>query len=369
MNILILSVSDKRHMSMIAPYEEYLIKRKIKYDIIRINRYIETKSVLYTNQNRCEIYEYPFVQSTNKNKLSKIIPFLSFRRYAKHLMKKKKYDFIIVWNENSSLLFADILLKYKNRYCLNYRDILEITITKKIQQKLINNAYFNTSPTPANAFGNVDKFITLYNRDTNVYNNVRKKTELKKRGNTLNIVFMGLYGSAPNTFKKTVELLGNDDRYCLYFYGDGFDTYLKKFVEEKNYHNVITGGAFKYEDTFKYLEKADIINSYYNNFSTSPNLKYVAGVKQSYTPMLYIPAMNDDNTTWADISKKYGFSYLIDNENVNTLADDLQNWYFNLDFEKFKEGCDRFNSIVEESRETIFELLDKKLLYDGGDNE
>lgn len=369
MNVLILSVSDKRHMSMIAPYEEYLKNRKIRYDIIRINRYIKTDSVLYSNNDGCQVYEYPFVQTTDKNKIFKIVPFIRFRKYAKRLIKKKMYDFIIVWNENTSLLFADVLFGYKNNYCLNYRDILEIPLTKKIQQRLINKAYFNTSPTPANAFGNAEKFITLYNRDTNVFNNVRPKNGLKKMGEVLNIVFMGLYGSAPKTFKKIAKLLGNDDRYCLYFYGDGFDTYFDTYIKENNIRNVITGGAFRYEDTFTYLEKADIINSYYNNFDTSPNLKFVAGVKQSYTPMLYIPAINDDNTTWAEISEKYGFSYLINDNNLSSLADDLQDWYFNLNFKEFKEGCDSFNQIVENSRQTIFDLLDKKIMNNGGNNE
>lgn len=362
MRILILSVSDKRHMSMVAPYEEYLKKNNIKYDVIRINRYIETKEIIYTKNELSEIYEFPFVQSTNKSKIFKIIPFIRFRNYAKKIIESKKYDFVIVWNENTALLFGDILLKHKKEYCLNYRDILEIPFTKKIQKKLIENAYFNTSPSPADAFGNKEKFITLYNRDLNILQNVKKKSQLKKKGETLNIVFMGLYGSAPKTFQKTVDLLGNDNRYRLFFYGDGFDTHLKEYVKQNKIKNVITGGAFKYENTFLYLEEADIINSYYNNFDINPNLKFVSGVKQSYTPMLYIPAINDDNTTWADISKQYGFSYLINKDNLQNIADELQEWYFNLDFSQFKEGCDRFNRIVEESQKVIFDLLDAKLL-------
>lgn len=359
--VLILSVSDKRHMSMAYIYEEYLKSKKISYDIIRINRYIQTSEIICDSNGDGKIYEFPFVKSTNTKKINKLIPFLKFRRFVKKKIKKSTYDFYIIWNENTALLFADILYKKKNQYCLNYRDILEVPFTKKIQKKLIENAYFNTSPTPADAFGKRDKFITLYNKDGNILKHVDKKQQLRRKGESLRIVFMGLYGNSPDNFKRTVDIFANDERYELYFYGDGFDTELKKYVEDNNIRNVITGGAFPYENTFGYLKNTDIINSYYNNFDISPNLKYVAGVKQSYTPMLYIPAINDDNTTWAEISKKYGFSYLINDKNVCTVADDLYEWYFGLDFSKFQERCDAFNTVVEESRRKVFELLDSKL--------
>lgn len=364
MKVLILSVADKRHMTMVASYEEYLNDRNIEYDIIRINRYIKTDEVIHDSNGLSNEYAFPFVQTTNKRKISKLIPFLRFRSFALKLIKRKHYDFLIIWNENTALLFADFLLRNTKKYCLNLRDILEVPFSRMIEKMLIKRAYFTTSPSPArNAklFSENVEVITLYNRDSMILKNVEKRKKLKNYGETLNIVFMGLYGRAPSTFKKTVDVFGNDKRYNLYFYGDGFDTYLEEYIRANKITNVFTGGAFAYEETFLYLERTDIINSYYNNFDINPGLAYCSGVKQSYTPMLYIPAINDNNTTWAEISKEYGFSYLIDDSNIDTLADDLYEWYFNLDFNTFKQNCDKFNRLVEESRQSIFKLLDKKL--------
>lgn len=360
MKVLILSVSDKRHMSMVAPYEEYLNKCDIRYDIIRVSRYDDIKEV-HKKEKACDIYEFPFNQSTSENKLKKIVPFWRFRRFAKKLIAKNKYDFIIIWNENTAVLFADVLLKlYRYKYCVNVRDIFEIPLLKKLFNLVIEKSYFSTSPTPAEIFGDKKYYITLYNRDTKIAEYVAKKKRLKDRNEKLRITFMGLYASAPKTFQHTVDVFANDERFELCFYGDGFDTELMDYVNMKHIYNVVTGGAFLYENTYQYLEEADIINSYYNNFDISPNLPYVAGVKQSYTPMLYLPAINDERTTWGSISKKYGFSYLVNDENINTLPDDLFEWYHAIDFEKFKEGCDKFNKIVEESREKLFALLDLK---------
>ena len=159
MKTLILSVSDKRHMSMVVSYEDYLKNNSLKYDIIRVNRYdtrIITKE--YTD-NGC-IYEYPFFQSTSVSRFKKIFRFIKFRNYAKKLIKQNEYDFIIIWNENTAVLFADILLKqFRNKYCVNVRDCFEIKPLMWLFKKVINNAYFSTTPSPIVQKGEPYNFI------------------------------------------------------------------------------------------------------------------------------------------------------------------------------------------------------------------
>ena len=358
--ILILSVADKRHMTMIAPFEEFFTKNNISYDIIRMNRYKMTDKVLHYTEGLAEIYEFPFVKSTDNSKISKLIPFIKFRQFAKQIIKNKKYDFYIIWNENTALLFFDLLLRNKNNYCLNIRDVPEIPFTKKIYNVLIGNSFFTTLPTPAKIFNNDEKIITLYNRDVNILNKMKPKSGFKHKDEKINIVYMGFYAIASRTHKKIAKVFANDDRYNLFFYGDGFDSYFKEFIDKENIRNIFVGGAFTYEKTSEYLKNADIINSYYNNFDTNKSLRYVCGVKQSYTPMLYIPAVIDDNTTWASISKKYNFSYFVENNDITNLPNKLYEWYHSLSFENFKKECNDFNSIVDESRNKMFELLNKE---------
>ncbi|MBQ1175644.1 MAG: hypothetical protein IIX56_04510 [Treponema sp.] len=357
MKVLILSVADKRHMSMVAPYEDYLISNNIYYDIIRVNRY-DTKDITKQKMKNGVIFEYPFYQSTSVHKLRKIFRFINFRNFAKKLIYKNNYDFIIVWNENTAVLFADVLLhSYKNKYCVNVRDAFEIKMLNGLFEKVINNAYFSTTPSPVKEKN--EPYITLFNRDTRILEHVEKKKSLKSRNDVLRITFMGLYNAAPKTFQTIVEIFANDNRFELHFYGDEFETKLQEYVDSRGITNVITGGSFPYEKTYEYLSNTDILNSYYNNFSINQNLRNVSGVKQSYTPMLYLPAINDDNTTWAKICKTYGFSYLVNDENLSSLPNDLYNWYHDLNFEVFKKGCDEFNKLVEDSRKQIFELLGK----------
>lgn len=352
---LILSVSDKRHMSMASIYEEYFKQRKIPYDIIRIDRYSKEKI-----NSSSTVHEFSINQSTDTNKINKIIPFLKFRKYALRIIKKNSYCFISVWNENTAALFGDILIhRYKGKYCVNVRDIFEIPGLNHFYNSVLKHSAFNTSPTPANVLSTGGTFYTLFNHDYNIEKNVKKKKCFRSKNEKIRITFMGLYASVPKASKTIAKLFCNDNRYELYFYGDGFDTEFKKYIIQLNSHNIFTGGAFPYEKTYEYLEKTDIINSYYNNFDISPNLPYVAGVKQSYTPLLYLPSINDEDTVWGKICKKYGFSYLINDMNINTLPDDLYTWYHSLDFETFKSRCNSFNMIIQNTQDKIFRCMDE----------
>lgn len=360
--VLVLSVADKRHMTMVAPYEEFFAKNNIPYDIIRINRYNPTNEVLHYKEGLSEVYEFPFVKSTSNSKISKLIPFLKFRQFAKEIIKNKRYDFYVIWNENTALLFFDLLLRCRNNYCLNVRDVPEIPLTKKIYNILINNSFFTTLPTPAKIFNNDEKIITLYNRDVKILSRMSPKSGFKHKDEKINIVYMGFYAIASRTHERIAKVFANDDRYNLFFYGDGFDSHFKEFIDKENIRNVFVGGAFTYEKTSEYLNEADIINSFYDNFDTNISLKYSAGIKVSYTPMLYIPAFTDDNTSWAGISKNYNFSYVVENNDITNLPDKLYEWYHSLDFDSFKKRCNDFNFIVDESRNKVFTLLSERCI-------
>ena len=76
MKVLILSVSDKRHMPMIAPFIDYLEKNAIQYDIIRSNRYETQKGDLMMTSHRLgKTYEVNMTMDISKSrKIDKLIP-------------------------------------------------------------------------------------------------------------------------------------------------------------------------------------------------------------------------------------------------------------------------------------------------------
>lgn len=365
MRILILSVADRRHMAMIAPYITYLENRNIEYDIICSNRY-EQRGSDQVSMNMTEtgkIYELNMVFEPSMNKFKKIRPFLKFRKKAISIIEDKNYEFVVIWNENTSALFSTFLAHhYHQKYCVNIRDVY--SHQKGIRNLVdygIKNSSFATVPSPETETKYCDKTICVYNKDFSLLQMMNPKScfiqDVKR---PIRITHMGFYSKVEQGAKDIIEALGNDDRFELYFYGQGFDGAFKKYLEKKHIKNVYVGGAFPYEKTSIILKNTDIINSYYNRFE-HPSLKVGFGIKASYTPMLYIPCIADENTCWGRLSKPYNLSYLINKQNINTLGDDLYEWYMGLKYDLYKENCILFNRLIDDSVSNLYKKLDDSI--------
>lgn len=349
--VLILSISDKRHMSMISPYIEYLKQNNICYDIIRTNRYDISKENDYIIEHPLgKIYELKMIFDPGVNKLKKVLPFLSFRRNAIKIIKKEKYDYIIVWNENTAVIFFNLLSgSYKGKYCVNVRDLVNHqSVVQRILFLALKKAHFTTIPSPEAAQYFPVETICLYNRDLELLKSCPARESFRENNLPIRITHLGFYHKTKKAANALADLFGNDNRFELYFYGNGFDTDFQKIITEKGYNNIITGGAFPYEETAKYLSQTDIINSYYNRFE-HPSLRVSFGVKHSYTPLLYIPGLADEDTCWGRLSRPYGLAYLVNDNNLKTLPNDLYLWYRQLDFDEFKKSCDTFNDVITKS--------------------
>ena len=352
--VLILSSSDKRHMAMVNPYVEYFQKNNISFDIIRSNRY----SNISKNQES-NIYEFNWDQAPNASKIKKIIPYLRFRKFAIKIMKRNDYSFVVVWNENTAFLFSSFLRrKFKNHFCINIRDVYDhIPFYAGVVNKVCRKACFVTHPSfdhsPKFPVDSFKHYVVLVNRDNHILRFCQKKTNFTE--GVIRITYMGFYHSAPDTFKKIALSFKNDTRFELHFYGLDFDTVFKDFCLKNDIQNVVLGGAFAYEKTADYLSSTDLINSYYNNFQTNRSLIYAMGIKESYSPLLYLPAIVDDNTTWGRIGRKYGISYNV-GDDLTDLPNNLYKWYKQKDFEEFRKACDRFNVVVDKQYKELIDL-------------
>lgn len=338
--VAIVSVGDLRHISMICMYTSFFEENGITYDIICMNRYSSSLSHTYRARN---IYQYNAVIPLNSTKLRKLIPYIGFRRYVIKKMKTEGYDFIIIWNENTAaLLFGCFGKKYSPAFCINIRDPIEdMSVLGSVVLKQMKKAVFCTVPTPILKYEGISNLFVMLNQDKSLKNSITMTNRFRKNAK-IRIVYLGIVYASPENFIKTIEAFKNDERFELCFFGSGAKDVLLEYLVNQKIQNVYIEDEFPQSKTLGYLENTDILNTFYGLHNRS--IPIAIGVKQSYGPLLRIPELVDPNCLWAEISKHCGFGFVVDS--FNSLADRVYDWYVNLEYKKFDEGCNDYCEYV-----------------------
>lgn len=352
---VILSVADLRHMTCANFFCEYFTKRGIDFDFICLNRYENEAKTIY----KCNVYQYKSILYTTSTYFEKMKIFYKFREYTNNILKREKYDFIVVWGENAAWLFNKTL-KTQKSYCVNIRDYLEgkNKIFKPILKEVLRRACFSTVPSPrAIDYLGMRSFLML-NKDFQVLRKYGKKKCFHKTDSRIRLTYMGVIEDYIETFKKILLIFKNDDRFILAYYGKDADVKLKQYAEQNDIKNVIFGGAFSPEKTATYLEDTDIINSIYGDENTG--VKDAIGVKESYAPLLHIPVLSDCGGLFSELSEKYGFGKGIKID--LSMPDLIYNWYIQISEEQFDRGCQKYCEWVDKTNHIIENALDYHIL-------
>jgi len=344
--VAVLTVAEPRALSSLQLYTQYFDENMIEYDIICTNRYGEGNTVFKGN-----LYQYDFKVALTDSRIKKLKPYISYRRFAINILKKNKYDFIVVWNENTMLLFSDYLLKTEVPYSINIRDYnySRNFILEKIRSMLAKKAAFATAATVhlpdyvkrLNAFPLVSQLESL--PDGVILRDIQHLDPIR-------LSYVGtLRAVMVEDMKRLIDAFANDDRFILGFYGTGSDL-LSKYVIDNHISNVVIKGTFDMDQLYQYLNQTDIMNTYYGS---GPMEKYRMTIKMGYAVMMNIPIVvsQESEGVVKDIND-YGFGFVI-NE-LSGLADELYEWYKNLNYSLFKVNCSKYIKRNEEINHRLY---------------
>jgi len=335
MKICILSIVNIKHMSLISLYTSYFEKNGIEYDIIYIDKYDEEE---YTTAK--SIYRYPIKISREWNNIKKLFVYWRFKKYAQNIINTNKYDYIIVWRTETAFMFADYLSrKMKGKYCVNVRDYCmeKNPLVFFRVKKAIKNATFTTiSSDGFKSFLPKHEYITVHSFNEGLLEKCKPKDRLREYFEPIRICFIG-YIRFFDIDKKLIDVLGNDSRYIIQFFGEG-SQYLEKYVKDNKINNVEFNNGFQLEETPKFLEKADVINNLYGQNNIA--LDTAVSTKYYYALHMNIPILVFKGTYMEEISCRSGIGFAVD-EDFTSLADDFYKWYHSIDYEEFKKRCKR----------------------------
>lgn len=350
--VAILGVADIRHMTMISIYTEYLREKGIEYEIICSNRYKDNE----IGYDGVKTYKYPMMDSS-RSKFVKFFYFVAFRQYAIKLLKKNKYDFVIVWGENTAVLFADYLSK-KEKYCVNIRDSNFSRMPfyfQKLQKAVWNSTFSTWCAQRGLELLPKHDYIIVLNQNLKLLADAEKKKGMCTRGQKIHIGAIGAIRYIEDS-KKLMSALGNDDRYILQFFGTGYEE-LEKYAMKKDIKNVEFYGKFYPEQTAELLNRIDVMNVYCGDGRDDKNITLGSPIRFGYATYLYKPSIVSPNTRLSEKVSELGIGFTVDS--FENLADRFYNWYYDLDFKKFTEGCDSYNREFDESFKRFYHACDQ----------
>ncbi|NDI34880.1 glycosyltransferase family 4 protein [Chengkuizengella sediminis] len=345
----------------LCPYiSRYLKGNEFDYDIIYWNR-----DDINEKSNAQNIYSLNYSLSPEDSKFRKLKGYWIFKKFAERILREKDYDGVILLQTAAGVLLQSLLRrKYFKKYVLDIRDytLEKYKLFYTIEEKVIkasnmtvisSEGYKNFLPT--------SEYVVLHNNRLLDVNHVLKIRSRKNNKRKIVIAFIG-YVNYQDQHKKLLNLLKNDNRFELHFIGKQAER-LIPFCRENNIDNVKIEGQFPPENILNYYEDVDIIHNLYGN--NTPVLDYALSNKLYFAAEFRMPILVCSGTYMEKESKEYGFGYTFNMDNSN-VADDLYDYYVNIDWLKINQGCNAFLDKVK--RDNVkFEFLFKKFVVKEGD--
>ncbi|MDD2268377.1 MAG: hypothetical protein PHY15_02365 [Eubacteriales bacterium] len=350
---------EMKHMVMSSIYTDYFHRNGIQYDIVYLDRYnLEENSKAQTIY-RCICSKYGF--------WSKIYGYIKFKLYAQQILQKNKYDFVVVWNEYTSVLFSHYLVKhYHQKYSVNIRDLFNeksIIRNPKILNPLLKQAIKNSLFVTVSSGKYID-YLPKYNNYHFIHSinsEILPKAKLYSvQGNIkpIKILYIGKIGYL-NEVKRLIDCLKNDDRFLMKFVGIGSEI-VKTYADDCGCKNVEFVGSFERQKTLEYLNEADIIYNLYN--PTNACERTALSNKLYYAVCLNVPILVFKNTYMYEIAEECGIAFAVDGRFDNSLGNELYRWFEQFDRKSAQKKCESFLTKAKESKIIFYNYLDNKLL-------
>ncbi len=363
MRILIIGFAKIKYMPYLNLYLDNIDRDKNDVELLYWDRDTSIDKALPGNVKAHRFFE---ALSDEVPKVAKIKSFLHFRTYAKSVIKKGCYDFIIVLTTAPAILLSGVLLsKYKNKYIFDYRDytLEKIPIYKKCVELLVKNSRFTVISSEKHKIFLPDshKIQIAHNFISASLNHRDIKTSIEKdRAKPIRFSYWGVIRDKEINF-SVIRKLANDSRFDVCFYGRKQNTAesLEQYCKENNIKNVRFAGEYIEKDRYEFVKDTDLL---YNLYSADGTAGMAMGNKYYDGIIFYLPQICTKGSFMGERVEQYHIGLAVD-PTSETFADDIYNYYFAIDEASFRESCDSVLSEIKNEYEVVIEKINK--LFNG----
>lgn len=348
MKACIIAFANLRVTPYINNYIDLMKKNNIDFDIILWNRELAEEKEI----DGCTIYSYNKRQDETRNLLVKVIPMLSYGAFVKKVLRKNKYDTVIVLTSLLGVLLESYLSKkYLKRYIFDIRDYSYEHIKwyyNKMDSLMKNSALNVISSKEFMTFLPKRKYRVIHNCN---FEEIPQNAFKKKTG-ALRIEFVGVIRYFSEC-KKLLDKIKNNNRFIFSFHGSGSDAEkIQNYCIDEDIKNVEFHGRYSPSEKAEIIEHSDFIFNAYGN----DRIEIRYALSNKYYDSIYYkkPLIVNPDTTMAEASK--GIAFECDYE--GDTASKLLKWYDDIDENEFNRICeDYLKKAIEENKETEKEIL------------
>ena len=351
MKILILGFTKIKYLPYLHLYLENLDLEKNDVHVVLWDRDGQEDEKLNAP---VQFHTYRRTLKNGISKRQKIGAFLGYRKFVKRVLKEQRFDFVIAMHTFPGVLLADVLKRrFKGRYIYDYRDktFEHIGFFKRIIHKIIKHSYVT--------FVSSDGFRAFLPKQDNIYTihnylaaslDHRPEAPKKKQTEPIALSYWGMI--RPERLNlKMIEMFSKDDRFTLHYYGteSSLVRRLKARAEELNAKNVFFHGTYISTDRYGFAENTHVLHNLYENNTVQCAMgnKYYDGL------MFYLPQICARGSFRGEAVEAAGVGFICDPDDDN-FTDRLYEYYQGLDFDSFKQNCDKeLERVVAEQKRTL----------------
>lgn len=312
-------------------YINILDNLKINYEVIVPNR----------NPKQNDTYEFKVRNFCWNQNQKSIINYYNYSNYAKKI-SVGRYDFLIVLTTINGVFCYHWLKKHFNeKYILDIRDYTyeRFKLYYYFEKKVIKASKTTVISSPRfNIFLPKGNYLVAHNISTP---KTMSEFKFEKKKGELIIGYIGAI-SYEQQCKKIIDLVNNDDRFRLHFYGTGIaEEKLKHYAQGTGNARICFFGAYKAEEKEEIIKKVDII---FNAYGNGVPLVDFALSNKLYDAIYYHKLLlTSPNTYMSEIGGPISCPLdMTDNNALNNLWE----WYHQLDEELVNNYASNLYSIV-----------------------
>ncbi len=338
-----------------APYVDIFCKildeQKIDYDLISWDR--ESLS-----EERGIVFNYP--APNTRSKIGKMLDYYKFSRFAKSVIKRNKYDKLIVFGAAIAVFMYEFLEKYyPNRFWFDYRDLtIEQNFMRRFRKVCDISSYISiSSPGFKKVFPAKYDFILSHNFDIHEVRAALKNNKAVNF-NTKSIIISTIGSiSHYDANVQVINSLKNNEDFQLKFIGKGPSANsLAKFVEENHIKNVEFNGFYLKNDEWKFYQQTDMVNIYLMKIP----IQSTPMANRFYKSLIFRkPMIVTKHSTQGEYVEKYDLGLAI--EDCSELSDQIKKYLSNLDRDAFIQRCNNLLSEFVKDYDRFQEKLIKFL--------